>query len=264
MRIDLSEKKLPKNIKADYIIHAATYGQPKKFLEFPKETVFLNTKVLFYLLELAKASKATLLYLSSAEIYGQADINNIPTKESYYGFVNTLSERAIYAESKRIAESICYLYSKAVDIKIARLLIAYGPGVKYDDQRVISEFIKRTQETGTLTMMDQGTAVRIFCFVSDTIEMLMNILINSKDTVYNVSGNQTVTIGELAQKIARINSAVVKSPEKLLKISGTPNNSALSNKKYVNEFSKKSFIRIEEGLKITSDWFKSLKKHEKK
>ena len=258
IRLDLSRKKLPENTKFDYLIHLATYAQPKKFLTHPRETVELNIRVLFDLLELAKKNHANFLYPSSAEIYGEADAKHVPTTESYYGYVNTLSERAIYAESKRLAETICFLYSKSLTVKIARLLICYGPGVKFDDQRVYSEFIKKAQATGEIVMMDEGRAQRTLCFISDAVEILFNILLNGKDTVYNVCGMETVTIRQLAEIIAKLNRAKISNTIQVKRISGTPARSTLSNKKYIKEFNKKSFISLKEGLDATSLWFKNI------
>lgn len=128
IKLDLTVNKLSKNLKFDLLIHCATYAQPKKFLEYPKETVNLNIGVLFDLLEQAEKNQSSFLYLSSAEIYGETDKTNTPTKETYFGNINTLSERAIYTESKRLAETICYLFSKKINLKIARALIGYAQG----------------------------------------------------------------------------------------------------------------------------------------
>lgn len=259
LRFDLSKKKYIPKKHFDFVIHCATYGQPKKFLSYPIETIRLNINVLLDLLALAKKNKATFLCLSSSEIYGEADKKNIPTSESYYGYVNTLSDRAIYAESKRLAETICYFHSKSMNVKIARVLIGYGPGVRYDDMRVIPEFIKKAQNDGVITMMDQGKAQRTFCFIADTIEMLLNIVLSGKELVYNVSGNQTITIAKLAKVIASLNQAQVKLPQAQKGIEGTPQRSAISNKRYCNEFKKKSFVDLKSGLAVTSKWFDNLK-----
>lgn len=256
---DLTKDKLPGNIKFHYLIHCATYAQPKKFLEYPKETVCLNINSLFDLLELAEQNHATLLYLSSAEIYGEADQIHIPTKESFFGNVNTLSDRAIYTESKRLAETICYLYRNRINIKIARALIAYGPGVKYDDKRVISEFIKKAQEEKEIMMLDTGLAQRNVCFITDMIEMLLNIMLNGKEKVYNVCGRSTTTIKDLARYIARINKAKFNYKYKEEIIAGTPHILTLDNSRYLLEFKKKAFIPLTNGLSITSDWFRNIK-----
>lgn len=257
--INLSKNIIHSDFSFDYLIHCATYAQPKKILQYPKETVLLNIKTLFDLLDLCKKNNATMLFLSSAEIYGQADKKHIPTDENYYGNVNTLSERAIYAESKRLAETICYSYSKQINIKIARVLLTYGPGLKYDDQRVISEFIKKAQNEKEITMIDSGNATRTFCFISDLIEMLINVLINGKSMVYNLCGKQTFNIKTIAKLIAKANNAQVIENNQSKTIFGTPTKSVISNKKYLDEFKKKSFVKFDKGLEVTSKWFQLLK-----
>lgn len=252
-------KRIFNNLKFHYLIHCATYAQPKKFLEYPKETVNLNIDVLFTLLELTEKNQASFLYLSSAEIYGEVDKSHIPTNESYFGNVNTLADRAIYSESKRLAETICYLFSKKIKIKIARALIAYGPGVKYDDKRVISEFIKKAQEEKEITMMDQGLAHRTFCFITDMIEMLLNIMLDGKEIVYNVCGKDTTTIRDLAKLVAQITHAKFNYNFNQQTIKGTPLKLTVDNTRYITEFNKKSFISLNTGLTITSKWFENIK-----
>lgn len=263
MQQDLTKSKLPKNLRFQYLIHAATYAQPKKFLEYPEETVRLNINVLFDLLELAEKNQATFLYLSSAEVYGEVNKTHIPTNESYFGHVNTLADRAIYAESKRLAETICYLFSKKINIKIARALIAYGPGVKYEDKRVISEFIKKAQEEKEIIMMDEGLAQRTFCFITDMVEMLLNIMLNGKEAVYNICGRDTTTIKDLAKLIADSNQAKFNYKFKEITVKGTPLVLTLDHNRYLSEFKKKSFVPLNEGLITTSQWFRNIKNEQK-
>lgn len=258
LRLNLTKEKLPENIKFNYLIHCATYGQPKKFISFPQETVRLNINLLFDLLELNKKNKATFLYLSSSEIYGEVNKENVPTPESFYGYVDTLSDRAIYSESKRLAETICHSYHKTSSIKIARLLISYGPGVKYDDQRVIPEFIKKALVKKQVEIMDNGSAERSFCFISDTIEMLLNIMISGKEFVYNVGGNTITTITDLAQIVASINKVKVVPSLKNENIIGAPTRTILDNHRYQNEFGNKQFVDLKEGLTSTSVWLSKL------
>ncbi len=256
---DLTQNNLSRNLKFQYLIHCATYAQPKKFLEYPRETISLNIDVLFNLLEQAKSNQATFLFLSSAEIYGEVNKTHIPTKETYFGNVNTLSDRAIYAESKRLAETICYLFSKKIKIKIARVLIAYGPGVKYDDKRVISEFIKKAKEKKEITIMDEGLAKRTFCFITDMIEILLNMMLNGSEIVYNACGKDTITIKNLAKLIAQINQAKFNYNFNERVVSGTPQILTLDNNRYLFEFKKKNFISLDKGLEITSEWFSNLR-----
>jgi dTDP-glucose 4,6-dehydratase/UDP-glucuronate decarboxylase len=244
--------------KFDYLIHAATYAQPKKFLEHQRQTIDLNINTLFTILEQAKKNNAKMLYISSSEIYGETSARK-PAMESYFGSVNTLSDRAIYAESKRLAETICYSYRNDVNIKIARVLLSYGPGVKTDDSRVYSEFIQQAQTTGKIVMMDKGQTKRTFCFISDAIEMLLNTLLSGHEFVYNIAGRDTTTISGLAKQIAEVNNArYIRFTGKIKEISGTPVNSIISNDRYCKEFKKKSFIDLSQGLQATSEWFNNL------
>ncbi|PJE61283.1 hypothetical protein COU87_05360 [Candidatus Roizmanbacteria bacterium CG10_big_fil_rev_8_21_14_0_10_39_12] len=242
----------------DYFIHAATYAQPKKSLDFPQKTISLNTNTLINILNKSKRDNARVLYISSSEIYGETNVKN-PSLETDFGSVNTLSDRAIYAESKRLAESICYLYHDSLTIKIARVQHCYGPGIKKNDKRVYSEFIKQAQSTGEITMMDEGTAIRTFCFISDTIEMLLNCMLSGRESVYNIAGRGATTIFELAQEIAAINSATFKGyRETNQEAEGTPAISLINNRRYIKEFKKRSFITLSEGLQATSNWVNNL------
>ncbi len=247
----------------DFLIHTATYGQPKKFIQNKLGTVKLNTETLIKLLEKSKKNKAKVLFISSSEIYGQVPPEINPVKESYFGNVNTLSERAVYAESKRIAETICNIFAQdGLWVKIVRLAIAYGPGVKYSDSRFMNEFIKRALDEDSLTMMDSGSAIRCFCFISDMIEMILNTMFASKEILYNLSGIDNKTILEVAQLITENLNVPLKLPVKEEKICGTPSQLALSNDKYCSEFNKHDFITFERGLKKTIEWIKLLKTKE--
>ena len=106
--------------------------------------------------------------------------------------------------------------------------------------------------------MDEGKAERTFCFITDTIEMLLNTFLSGKEIVYNIAGKETTTIRDLAKKIAVINHAKFEGKGVKNKITGTPKKSVLDNTIYINEFGKKTFVSLNEGLKITSDWFRNI------
>ena len=109
--------------------------------------------------------------------------------------------------------------------------------------------------------MDNGQAKRTFCFISDTVEMVLNTLLSGREFVYNIAGRDTTTISELAKLIAGINNAAyIKFSGISRGISGTPLNSIILNDRYCTEFKKKSFIGLNEGLQATSEWFKNLSK----
>lgn len=244
----------------DFLIHTATYGQPKQFMTHKLATIRLNTEVLASLLENAKKNKAKVLFISSSETYGQVPMEIMPVKETYFGNVDTLSDRAVYAESKRMAETICNVFAKdGLWVKIVRLAIGYGPGVKYSDTRFMNEFIKRSLEEGQLTMRDAGRAIRCFCFITDIAEMMLNVLFASKEMLYNLSGKDNKTIREVAEMITDYLKIPLNLPKEEEKIGGTPAQLALDNSRYCNEFEKKDFIDFNKGLQKTIEWIKILK-----
>ena len=104
------------DVKADYIIHGATYAQPKKFIQNFMDTIHLNTTVTERLLQKAKNDSATILFLSSSEVYGEPDEKHVPTSEDYPGPCSPVDIRAIYAESKRMGETLCFAYKNFEEV----------------------------------------------------------------------------------------------------------------------------------------------------
>ena len=252
-----------KELSFDVLIHTATYGQPKKFIQNKLATVQLNTQTLIGLLQNSQKNHAKVLFISSSEVYGQVPLEIMPVKETYFGNVDTLSPRAVYAESKRMAETICNIFAEeGLWVKMVRLAIGYGPGVKWTDSRFMNEFIKRALNDKELTMMDAGRAIRCFCFISDIVEMMLNTLFASKEMLYNLAGVDNKTIRQVAEMITQDLQVPLHLPKEEEKIGGTPSQLALDNSKYCQEFKKDKFIPFETGLNKTIEWIKILKQEE--
>lgn len=242
-------KSLP---KADYIIHAAGYGQPGKFLADPVKTLKLNTLASFFLLEKLKPA-GKFLFISSSEVYSGLD--KIPYKENDIGNTNTTHQRSCYIEGKRAGEAICNAYRDlGVEAKSARLSLAYGPGTKENDSRVINSFIKKAID-GKINLLDEGKAKRTYCYVTDAIEIMWKILFLGKDSIYNVGGKSKITIGELAKKIGNVlNTPVIFPKNTKNSLQGAPDDVYLDMSKTEKEFRKTDYIPLDEGLKKTINW----------
>lgn len=249
---------LPK--KADFIIHGATYAQPKKFLRNYSDTIHLNTTATENLLQKAKKDGARLLYLSSSEIYGNPDEKNIPTPEDFPGLCSPVSIRSIYSESKRMGETLCFAYKdfESVDVRIARISMSYGPGVSIHDERVLGQFLKQALNDKKIVMLDDGIKVRTFCYIADCALMLLNILLYGKDFVYNVGGSDRITIRALAEEICLLTGstlAIVPSNELTAQnIEVSPNWVELNINKVCNEFNLPPMKSFHEGLARTIEW----------
>lgn len=243
--------------KVDYIIHAAGYATPALFMSNPLECIKLNTSVTEKMLVKAKDNKASLLFLSSSEIYGEPKV--VPTPEDYHGCCSSVGPRSAYSESKRLGETLCYCFrnNEAVRALVTRISITYGPGTDINDNRVLSNFIKMALKDRVIQMRDQGQHVRTFCYILDCIIMLLNVLLFGTDFVYNVGGVSTVSIRELAEKICYITKSNLIYPE--LKDTKSDNHSGssivkLDISKVCNEFKFKDFINMEDGLVRTIKW----------
>lgn len=242
--------------KFDYIIHAAGYAQPNKFLDDQIKTIKLNTKTTIGLLNRLK-SNGKFLFISSSELYSGLDCENIT--ENQIGITNTNHPRACYIEGKRCGETICYSYlNKGYDVRIARLSLAYGPGTKKGDNRVLNSLIQKGLDNDEIKLMDSGDAIRTYCYITDVVEMLWNVLLFGKETLYNVGGNSKTTILELAQLIGKNLNKQVSTPEVSKELMGSPKLVNISSERYLSEFKKNDFVSLQDGILKTIEWQKQL------
>lgn len=246
--------------KYDYILHAAGYGAPSRFLEEPLNVMDVNYIGLKSILESCRKINpaATILYLSSSEIYGSPPPDQIPTMETYEGNSSVTNNRACYIESKRLSEvlALTYINLYKINVKIARPALSYGPGLSMDDRRVIGQFMKKAHTSKTIEMIDDGRDLRCFCYISDTVKQLAHILLFGKDVIYNVGSSQEeISIKDLAMMIGEIMLAkVIVGRGKTAEVIGAPTRVCLDMRKLEFEFNFKPTVKIKEGLKRTIEW----------
>lgn len=239
----------------DIIIHSSGYAQPEKFLSDKIRTIEINTMSTIWLIEKLKKYTGKFLFISSSEVYNGIDKYMI--KETDIGNSNTDHPRSCYINSKKCGESICYSYiENGYDIKIARLGLTYGPYVKKGDKRVMNTLIEEAMFEDAIYLLDGGDAVRTFCFVTDAIEMMWNILLNGREIVYNVGGVERTSILELAKKIGKYFDKEIIIPLDDNSLAGSPKIVNIDISKYVGEFGPKNFISLDNGLNKTIDWLK--------
>jgi UDP-glucuronate decarboxylase len=243
----------------DIIIHSSGYAQPMKFLNDSLTTIKINTNATINLLDALKPD-GKFLFVSTSEIYNGND--NLNITEDQIGATTPSHSRACYIESKRCGEAICHSYiASGYDVKIARLSLAYGPFTKLNDLRVLNSLIDKGLNNGVIELMDDGSAIRTYCYMTDVIEMFWNILLHGKDITYNVSGFSNSSIKELADNIgAKMNKQVIV-PSLSNSLAGSPKIVNISSEKYINEFGKKEFININEGLENVIEWMKHINQY---
>ena len=256
IRHDVTE---PIQLEIDQIWHLACPASPIHYQENPiktSKTSFLGT---YNMLGLARRVNAKFLLASTSEIYGDPKIN--PQDESYWGYVNPIGVRSCYDEGKRISETLCSDYQRIhnLDVRIMRIFNTYGPRMKPNDGRVVSNFIYQALQNKPITIYGEGTQTRSFCYVEDLIEGMNNLMESKVDTPVNIGNPQELTILELAYKIRdKIN------PKLEIKFKPLPQDDPLRRRpditKAIKEIGWEPQTSLDDGLDKTINWFRRLLK----
>jgi UDP-glucuronate decarboxylase len=176
--------------KIDFIIHAASQASPKYFGVDPVGTLNANVLGTINLVKLAQKNNVeSFLFFSSGEVYGEVKAEDIPIKETTYGYLDCTKVRACYGESKRMGENICVSYHAqyGVNAKIVRPFHTYGPGMALDDGRVFADLVSNIVNRQDIVLKSDGSAIRPFCYLTDAILGFLTVLIKGENgQAYNV------------------------------------------------------------------------------
>ena len=253
IRHDVTE---PINIEVDKIWHLACPASPVHYQYNPIKTAKTSFLGTYNMLGLAKRVGAKILLASTSEVYGDPEVS--PQIESYKGSVNTTGIRSCYDEGKRIAETLCSDYQRihGVDVRIMRIFNTYGPKMRSDDGRVISNFIVQALRNEELTIYGDGSQTRSFCYVDDLING-MNLLMESNFRKPINIGNPTeFTIKELAFLIKELINPKLGIVYKDLP-QDDPRQRKPSIKLAKEILNWEPEIKIKDGLIKTIEWFKN-------
>ncbi len=201
----------------DYIVHAASQASPKYFGADPVGTLLPNIVGTQGLLDqAARRPVRAFLYFSSGEVYGQVNDTQVPTRENDYGYLDPAELRSCYAESKRLAETMCVCWHRqhGVPARIVRPFHTYGPGMRLDDGRVFADFVADVIHGRDIVMRSDGRARRAFCYLADATQAFFSVLLKGvPGEAYNVGNEEgELSIMELAERLAAL------FPEKRLRV----------------------------------------------
>src|SRR5438093_1511826 len=189
----------------DAVLHLASPASPIDYLKFPIQTLSVGSAGTQKALLLAKEKKARFLLASTSEVYGDPLVN--PQPETYWGNVNPIGPRGVYDEAKRFAEAMTMAYRRyhKIDARIARIFNTYGPRMRRNDGRVVSNFIVQALGGSPLTIYGDGSQTRSFCYVSDLISGILSLLAappsNEMGQPLNIGNPEERTVRDLATKI---------------------------------------------------------------
>jgi dTDP-glucose 4,6-dehydratase len=193
--------------RLDYIVHLASPASPKDYARHPIHTLKIGALGTYHVLGMAKTYKSVFLLTSTSEVYGDPEVN--PQAETYWGHVNPIGPRSVYDEAKRYAESLAMAYHRehGVEVRIARIFNTYGERMRLGDGRAIPNFVSQALQGKPLTIYGNGKQTRSFCYVSDLIEGIYQLLLSREVDPINLGNPQEITLLELAKTILELTAS---------------------------------------------------------
>jgi nucleoside-diphosphate-sugar epimerase len=190
--------------EVDAIMHFASPASPIDYLELPIQTLKVGSLGTHNALGLARAKGARFMLASTSEVYGDPAVH--PQPETYWGNVNPVGPRGVYDEAKRFAEAITLAYHRTHDleVRIVRIFNTYGPRMRAEDGRVVSNFIVQALKGEPLTIYGDGTQTRSFCFVEDEVRGFLALLDGDHTGPINIGNDGEFTMLELAEVVREV------------------------------------------------------------
>jgi len=244
-------------INTDEIYNLACPASPIHYQKTPIETTMSSVLGSYNLLILARHLNAKYLLASTSEIYGDPTVH--PQTESYNGNTDCESLRACYVESKRTAETLAYDFKRKfnVNTKVVRIFNTYGPNMRIDDGRVVSNFIVNTIHDKSLQIHGDGKQTRSFCYIDDLIKGLDAIMSSSQAGPINLGNPSEISINELAQTVLTSMSSKAKM-EHSPAVPGEPKIRRPDISLALNSLKWSPETPLDQGLQKTIEYFKKI------
>ncbi len=240
----------------DAVLHFASPASPVDYLEMPIQTLKVGSLGTHNTLGLAKAKNAAYFLASTSEVYGEPHVH--PQTEDYWGNVNPVGPRGVYDEAKRFSEAMTMAYQRyhGLDTRIVRIFNTFGPRMRPDDGRVVSNFIVQALKREPLTIYGDGSQTRSFCFVDDEVRGLIALLDSDENNPVNIGNPNEFTILELAEIVLEVtgsSSAIERHP--------LPTDDPTQRKPDITRAREilgwEPQIQLREGVERTVDYFRT-------
>jgi len=249
----------PLYVEVDEIYNLACPASPIYYQFDPVQTTKTSVLGSINMLGLAKRLKIKILQASTSEVYG--DPNSHPQTEKYRGNVNPIGPRACYDEGKRCAETLFFDYHRQLNlkIKVVRIFNTYGPRMRPDDGRVISNFIIQALQNKDITIYGDGNQTRSFCFINDMVDGIIRMMDSPDDITgpINLGNPVEISILNLAQKIIQLTNSKSK-----IVFNSLPEDDPKRRCPDINKAQKilrwQAETKIDEGLNDTITYFARL------
>jgi dTDP-glucose 4,6-dehydratase len=185
------------------------------YLELPIQTLKVGSLGTHKTLGLAKVKGARYLLASTSEVYGDPQVH--PQPETYWGHVNPVGPRGVYDEAKRFAEAMVMAYQRyhGLQTRIVRIFNTYGPRMRPNDGRVVSNFIVQALRGEPLTVYGDGGQTRSFCYATDEADGIYRLFMSDYPDPVNIGNPNEFTVLQLAQRVIALTgsaSEIVNPP----------------------------------------------------
>jgi dTDP-glucose 4,6-dehydratase len=188
----------------DFVYHFAALASPEDYLRMPLASLKVGSYGTHHMLGLAKVKRARFLTASTSEVYGDPQIH--PQPETYWGHVNPIGPRGVYDEAKRYAEALTMAYhlQQGVDTAIVRIFNTYGPRMRPNDGRAVSNFMRQALAGEPLTVFGDGQQTRSFCYVDDLIRGIVLLAESGEHMPVNIGNPDERTLLDLAELVKKM------------------------------------------------------------
>jgi UDP-glucose 4-epimerase/UDP-glucuronate decarboxylase len=190
----------------DEIFHLASPASPPWYMREPGRTISANIVGAMRALELLEGG-GRFCYTSTSEVYGQPEVS--PQPESYRGAVDCTGPRSSYDEAKRVTESLLFetRRTRGLDLRVVRLFNTFGPRMRPDDGRAVSNFIVQALTGGPIRVQGDGTQSRSWGYVSDVVEGMSRYFWRDAiayDGPLNIGNDREVAVIDVARYVAEL------------------------------------------------------------
>jgi dTDP-glucose 4,6-dehydratase len=241
----------------DGVLHFASPASPVDYLELPIQTLKVGALGTHKALGLALAKQARFLLASTSEVYGDPLVH--PQPESYWGNVNPVGPRGVYDEAKRFAEAITMAYHRyhRLDTRIVRIFNTYGPRMRPNDGRVVSNFIVQALRGEPLTVYGNGSQTRSFCYVDDLIDGIVRLFERGTAEPTNIGNPHEFTVRQLAERVLALTGSKSKIVERPLPVDD-PQVRQPDIARARAELDWEPQVALDDGLRRTIEYFRGV------
>jgi UDP-glucuronate decarboxylase len=245
-----------KRLQIDEVFNLACAASPPHYQADPEHTMLTSVVGTHNLLTFAEATGARFFLASTSEIYGDPEVH--PQPESYWGNVNPTGPRACYDEGKRAAETLTFDFDRSgrADVRVARIFNTYGPRMRADDGRVVSNVICQALAGEDITVYGDGSQTRSFCYVSDLIDGFMRLMAykGAFPGAVNLGNPVELTVGDLAKRVLAMTGSSSRIVTRPLPVDDPRRRRPdITRAKQLLGWSPR--MPLDAGLKATISWF---------